>query len=171
MRFFYFFFLAFPINLFPQTATKQDIQTLREDIKEQNRIIREDMNKRFEQVDKKIEILREDMNKRFEMMQEQNRIIREDMNKKFEIMQEQNRILREDMNKRFEDLFRFIGILYVINFAFLGYLWREIRRIETKKYDIAYLEEQIYRAKPEVKARIYFHIKEESEKYRKKTSI
>ena len=149
-----FFLLSFS-TLLPQTATKQDIQMLIKLIEKQS----EQIDKRFEQVDK-----------RFEMMQEQNRILREDMNKRFEMMQEQNRILREDMNKRFENLFWFIGILYSIGLGLLIYILREVRRIETKKYDIEQLEQQIYQAKPEIKAKIYFHLKEEAEKYRQRIS-
>ena len=164
MQFYLSFFLFFVLssNLLPQTSTKQDIQMLIKLMEKQS----EQIDKRFEQVDK-----------RFEMMQEQNRIIREDMNKRFEqvdkrfeMMQEQNRIIREDMNKRFENLFWFIGILYGIGFGLLIYILREIHRIERKKVDIEQLEQQIYQAKPEIKAKIYFNLKEEAEKYRQRTS-
>ena len=155
-NFFFSFFLLF-FSVFAQTATKQDIRLLREDIREQNRILREDMNKQ-------IKILREDMNKRFEMMDRKVEILREDMSKQIEI-------LREDVDRRFEDLFQFIGILYAINFAILGYFFIVLRRLEMKKYDIAHLAQQLYQASPEVKAKIYFHLKEEAEKYKRETFI
>jgi len=113
-------------------ATKDDIKSVREDIK----ALSAQMDKRFEQMqhymDKRFEQMQhymdkrfEDINRRFEMMQKQidkrfEQVDKrfEDMNKRFEDMNKRF----EDMNKRFEDMNkRFdeqMSFLYIITSIF-----------------------------------------------------
>ena len=147
------FFLFGTISVLSQPATKEDIKLLIEQMREDNRILREDMNKRFEQVDR-----------RFEQVDKQIQVLREDINKQIET-------LREDTNYRFEILFWVIGGLFLLNCGFLGYLWKEQQRIEKHRYDIEYFAYELYRAKPQLKAEIYFHLQQEAEKIKEKTTV
>ena len=144
--FIFLLFISFPFSVFSQAATKQDIKMLVEQIREDHRILREDINKRFEQVDKRFE----QIDKRFEQV-----------DKRFEQMQ-------ENMNKRFElmthVMYWMIGVLSALVLPLYFLLWKQHRTP-----NIYQLEQQLYQAEPEIKARIYLHLRKAAEKT--KTSI
>ena len=121
------------------TCHKRRYKLLIEQIREDNRILREDMNKRFEQIDKRFE----QVDKRIET-------------------------LREDMNFRFQILSWVIGGLFLLNCSLLGFLWREQIRIDRKRYDIKHFAYELYRAEPQLKAEIYFQLHQEAKKQKKK---
>ena len=139
---FFSLIFCFNISLFSEPATKADIRLIIEQTREEHRVLREDMNKRFEQVDKR-----------------------------FEQVDRQIEFLRADMNSRFEILFGAIGLLFVLNCGFLAYLWKGQRRLESNRYDIKNFAYQLYRAEPEIKAEIYFHLQKEAEKAKQKTVV
>ena len=141
--FIFLFFISFPFSVFSQAATKQDIKMLVEQMREDHRILREEMNKRFEQMQKNMDKRFEQIDKRFEQMQE-------NMNKRFELMT--------------HVMYWMIGVLSALVLPLYFLLWKQHRTP-----NIYQLEQQLYQAEPEIKARIYLHLRKAAEKT--KTSI
>ena len=104
-----------------------------------------------------IQMLMQQMDKRFEQM-----------DKRFEQMQKQIDRRFEQMNKRFELLthimYWVMGILSTLIIPLYFLIWKQ-----HQKPNIYQLEQQIYQSEPEIKARIYLHLKKQAEEY--KTSI
>ena len=150
--FIFLFFISFPFSVFSQAATKQDIKMLVEQMREDHRILREDINKRFEQVDKRFEQMQENMNKRFEQVDRRFEQMQENMNKRFELMT--------------HIMYWMIGVLSALVLPLYFLLWKQYRTP-----NIYQLEQQLYQAEPEIKARIYLHLRKSAEKTKASISI
>ena len=141
-----FLYFLFSVSIFSQPATKQDIQMLMQQ-----------MDKRFEQMDKRFEQMQKQIDRRFEQVDKRFEQLREEMNERF-----------EQMNKRFELLthimYWVMGILSTLIIPLYFLIWKQ-----HQKPNIYQLEQQIYQSEPEIKARIYLHLKKQAEEY--KTSI
>jgi uncharacterized protein (DUF3084 family) len=67
------------------------------DLREDMKLIREDMNSESKKLREDMKLIREDMNSESKKLREDMQLLREDMNS-------ENKKLREDMNKRFEQV-------------------------------------------------------------------
>ena len=132
-------------------------------MREEHRILREEMNKRFEQMQKNMDKRFEQVDKRFEQMQE-------NMNKRFEQVDRRFEQMQENMNKRFElmthIMYWMIGVLSALVLPLYFLLWKQYRTP-----NIYQLEQQLYQAEPEIKARIYLHLRKAAEKTKASISI
>ena len=152
-----FLYFLFSVSIFSQSATKQDIQ-----------ILMQQMDKRFEQMDKRFEQMQKQIDKRFEQMDKRFEQMQKQIDRRFKQLREEMNERFEQMNRRFELLthimYWVMGILSTLIIPLYFLIWKQ-----HQKPNIYQLEQQIYQSEPEIKARIYLHLKKQAEEY--KTSI